>query len=324
MPISGPSTYPATVREFIEHWGEVEEVVGAGNLMLPEGTTLPQLENWRDLLDDLRDEVTDAGVDRTVAREDLNSSILSLRARLIEFNARVRSDFAGKAFARSLNEAFAIGDGEAGVRQSLRAMERLWTKINAMASPPVGVTLPMTLLGGYTLAGFEMAREALRSDYGALSAVEVDLRVAREERNDMQDIIYPVLKAYRMKVPASLPAGHALIDSLPALTPSTEGHTPDAVTASGVWNAGTGKADLTWTESTDSMLAEYQVRGVPGEVYDSDDEVVIATVPAGGARAFATDFALGSPGAVATFKVFVVLTMGRERGSDAVVVLRPG
>ena len=41
------------------------------------------------------------------------------------------------------------------------------------------------------------------------------------------------------------------------------------------------------------------------------------------AREFSTDFALATPGVVAGFKVYVVLTTGNERGSDPVYVTRP-
>jgi hypothetical protein len=41
------------------------------------------------------------------------------------------------------------------------------------------------------------------------------------------------------------------------------------------------------------------------------------------AREFSTDFALGTPGVVAGFKVYVVLTTGNEKGSEPVYVTRP-
>ena len=46
-------------------------------------------------------------------------------------------------------------------------------------------------------------------------------------------------------------------------------------------------------------------------------------VPAGGPRELFTPFALGAPGLTAGFKVYVILTTGNERGSDAKFVTRP-
>lgn len=323
MPISGPSSYPTTTQEFFVHWGLVNTALGVGHpMVLQGGATVDTLEEYRDDLDGLRDAVTDAGVDRTLAREELNGMIATLQVRLVAFNAWVRANLAGMAYARSLNDAFAVGEGEAAVHQGVRALTRLWTKVNAIATPPEGVTLPLLLAGGYTVAMLETDRLALVALYQALSDAEVDLRLAREMRNDHQDLIYPVLKAYRAKLPTLLPEGHALVASMPVLTPP-DGHTPDAVTVSGSWNATTHQAELTWGESSDADLREYQVRGVSGDEYIGDDESLLATVPAGGARTLATDFALGTPGLTTSFKVYVVLDTGRERGSAVVVVHRP-
>lgn len=321
--ISGPSSYPPTVREFLEHWGAVNAHLGAGNALVLKGNiAVATLDGWKDDLDELRDEVTDAGVDRTLARQQLNGWIVKLQGKLVEFNERVRADLAGTAYERSLPKAFAIGDAEDSVRQSLRAMSRLWMTINAIVPTPAGVVLPMILRKDYQIGHFDADRDQLRLAYQALSAGDMDLKVRRELRNDLQDVIYAVLKAYRLKIPTALPDGHALMDSLPALTPP-EGHTPDPVVLSGAWNAGSTQADLSWTESTDADLASYQVRGVPGEDYVGDDEVILATIPAGSPRTFSTAFALEAPGAVASFKVFVVLDTGRERGSEPVTVERP-
>jgi len=131
-----------------------------------------------------------------------------------------------------------------------------------------------------------------------------------------------VLKAYRLKVPVTLPPGNALIDSLPVLTPA-EGRTPDAVAVTAEWNAATTLADVTWAASEDVDLKEYEVRASPGAEYDAEDEVVLTKVAAGGVRALSTLFSLGTPGLTAGFKVYVILNTGRERGSAPVYVTRP-
>jgi hypothetical protein len=135
-------------------------------------------------------------------------------------------------------------------------------------------------------------------------------------------IIYDILKLYRAKLPTKFPAGHALLDSLPDLTPAA-GHTPDAVEVTAVWDAAAVKGKITWTESPEATLSHYEVRGVAGDVYVSADETLLASVAPADAREFLTDFALSVPGVVAGFKVYVVLTTGNERGSEAVFVTRP-
>ncbi len=50
--------------------------------------------------------------------------------------------------------------------------------------------------------------------------------------------------------------------------------------------------------------------------------VILATVPRGGPLTLLTAAGLSVPGAVASFKVFVVLESDNEKGSEAVVVTR--
>ena len=81
---------------------------------------------------------------------------------------------------------------------------------------------------------------------------------------------------------------------------------------------------MTWSESSEAALARYEVRGSAGDDYETDDEIVLATVLPTGSREVLTDFALNTPGLTAGFKVYVVLETGNERGSEAVFVTRPG
>lgn len=324
MPISGPASYIPTINEFLSHWALANTQPGApgGGVVLAGGTTQAYLLSQLGGLSAARDAVTDMGVDRAVAREQLRTLVEKLQGRLVEFNGRVRADLAGTAISRSLPAAFSLTDAEGRVRDALRQISRLWTKVNAINPPPPGVPLPLVLMAGYDVGSFDTDRTALRDAYGTLSGADVNLRVAREERNDLQDRIYDVLKNYRAKLPTVFPAGAAILDSLPLLTPAG-GHTPDAVTATATWDAPSTKAKITWTESADAEIGRYEVRGCPGDTYVAADETVLATVMPGDPLEFLTDFALSVPGLTAGFKVYVVLTTSNERGSDAVYVTRP-
>ena len=61
--------------------------------------------------------------------------------------------------------------------------------------------LPLVLMGSYGIAALEEARGNVREAYRALTAAKVDLRLAREERNDLQAVIHEILKAYRLRLP---------------------------------------------------------------------------------------------------------------------------
>ena len=323
MPISGPSSYLPTIDQFVAHWTLANAALGAGNaLVLADGVVVFDLMNHRETLRVRRDAVTDTGLDRALARESLTTLVTTLQARLVEFNDRVRSDLPQSVFARVLPMAFQVGEAENVVREALRQMRGLWTKINAIAPAPAGLVLPFTLREGYGSATLETEMEALRLSYRALTEADQALRLAREVRNDEQDLIYTMLKNYRLKLPTAVAPGHALMDSLPALTPAG-GHTPDAVAAQVAWNAATTEARVTYGASSDADLDHYEVRAVPGDTYNADDETVLATVEPGAAREFLTNFALSLPGLTVGFKVYVVLTMGNERGSTPVYLTRP-
>jgi len=60
-----------------------------------------------------------------------------------------------------------------------------------------------------------------------------------------------------------------------------------------------------------------------GGSYDSDAETLQATVAPDAPRKFLTGKGLAQPGDVASFKVFVVLETGDERGSEVLTVQRP-
>ncbi|MFY9234216.1 MAG: hypothetical protein WAO58_07125 [Fimbriimonadaceae bacterium] len=86
---------------------------------------------------------------------------------------------------------------------------------------------------------------------------------------------------------------------------------------------GTDEADLVWTQSTDPDLTEYSIRGCAGSPYRSSEEATLGSVAAGDPREFSTTFALVASGSVASIKVYVLVTQGNEKGSNAVKITRP-
>ena len=94
--------------------------------------------------------------------------------------------------------------------------------------------------------------------------------------------------------------------------------------ANGAWNAATVEADLNWTAITGTELGHYEIRGVAGPDYDREDESSITSIPAAGPLLYATNYALGTPASAASYKVYVILPTGNERGSNPVTITRPG
>jgi hypothetical protein len=321
MPIEGPASFLPTTDEFSAHWGLVNTALAPAALVLPAGTTRANLETHRTSLATLHAAVQTGINDVEMARADLDDRKAALHTRLTQFNEKARSYLSTTTLARALPKVPTLSEGQGAWLPVFDDMENLWTRANALA-PVGGFTPPLLLLGGYTLANFSADLVLLRAAYKTVTAKEVDLRVKRGERQDLEDVIYPILKSYREAMPTFFAATHALVVSLPRLTPES-GSTPDAVSVTGVWDAGTSQGKLTWTENAAADVDHYEVRWSPGSSYSADDESVLGSVDKEAAREFLTTQGLGAPGAVSVFRVYVVTATGNEKGSNTAQITRP-
>ncbi len=195
----------------------------------------------------------------------------------------------------------------------------LWNRINTDAPPPAGFTPPL-ILSGYTRANFVTDQTALNAAFVALITLNTNNELTRKQR----DLLFAPIKArllqYRTTVTGRFPAGHPLIASLPAISPR-RGHTPDAVSVSGMWDNALLKARITYAASADPGLAHYSIRACFGSKYSTDEEVAIGTNPPGTLE-FLTNEGLVASGSTIFVKVYVVLTTGNEKGSRAVKIVR--
>ncbi len=329
MPISGAGSYIPTLNDFLPHWELVNTALGAGGPLVlrnPNGSS-PATIN-RAALVTMRDDLQAKHTDITgqinnveIAAATLKGMKEALHLRGGQFNDAVRSDLAGTAFAEALPILPSPGDGQDVFVEPMDDIATLWPKVNAAAGIP-GFTPPLLLLGAYPVADFATALAALKAQYELLRKEDFLVSFKIKERNKQQDLIYPILKAYRQSVPTKFAANDPLVLSLPRLTPEP-GSTPDAVTANGLWNAATSEGKLTWDASTATDLAEYEVRWSPGTTYDSALEVVLGNVASTATREFLTTQGLLASGDVSVFKVYVKTTTGNERGSNTVKITRP-
>ena len=318
MAITGPASYLATTDEFLSHWLSADTTLGVGNeLTLPGGVTRAGLQTQRDALGVQVLEVQSKLTALEVDRGDLEIRKGGLLLRINQFNEKVRALHENSKWARALPLVPGIGEGQSNFVTPLDAANSVWQLINADAT-----VSDVTLLGGYTQATFTTDIAALKTAFTAYNAAAAVLSVTREERNDIQDVIYDILRKYRQTLPTAFAKNHALVDSLPRLTPEA-GSTPDGVTATAAWDATLQAAKLTWTASADANLSEYQIRFCAGPNYSTDNETVVGSIDPAAAREFATTTGLSDPGNVATFKVYVITTTGNEKGSNTVLVTRP-
>jgi hypothetical protein len=184
------------------------------------------------------------------------------------------------------------------------------------------LTTPLLLNGSYTLANFNAHLAELRTLYASWSNAGQAKRMAIQNRKAQEERIYAILKKYREIVGLRFAKDSPVYLSLPRLTP-LPGHTPAAVTLSGIWNAEETMAALGWTASTEPTLKHYQIRFCTGAVYENEEEEILVTIPKAGPLTHLTDAGLSVPGATASYKVYVVLESDNEKGSDAVAITRP-
>lgn len=323
MPITTAASYLPATEAFLTHWADVNSALGSsGPLAIPGATVgetaavpVATLEALYDALVEQHSTVQGAVTAVSLERGEVETQKTAAIDKLGQFNDKVRGNHAGSKWERALPLVPSQGDARQKIVDPLDAASGLWERLNATGST-------LTLRDGFALASFDTMIAALRTAYRTLAAAEQGLKLEREERNDLQEKIYPVLKQYRVLMPTFFAESHALVASLPRLTPEG-GHTPAAVTAQGTWDAASGQGKITWSASSDSDLAGYSVRWSPGGEYSTEDESVVATVGPGAPREFFTLQGLGTPGATSLFRVYVVLNSDNERGSETVSVLRP-
>ncbi len=131
-----------------------------------------------------------------------------------------------------------------------------------------------------------------------------------------------------------LTAGNTLRVKVSAVSGSLEGPTSDVaeitvggapaggVTLSGQWDAMAQQAELQWTASNDPNLQNYQPRYTPGPTFDEGSYFDMNAQAPGTTQMTTTDGLL-SPGDVATYRVYVVLTTSEEIASNDVTIQRP-
>ncbi len=131
-----------------------------------------------------------------------------------------------------------------------------------------------------------------------------------------------------------LTGGNVLRVKVSAVSGSLEGPTSDVaeitvggapaggVTLSGQWDPMTSLLELQWTASSDPNLQNYQPRYTPGATYDETSDFDLNAQAPGTTQMTTTD-GLPSPGSVATYRVYVVLTTGEEIASNDLTIQRP-
>ena len=314
MPISGPASFLPTTDEFIAHWASANSALGVPIVL--KGVAIANLTALRSTLQDQRALVEVARNGCEGARASIEAAKAGMLLWLNRFNAKLESATDDVKWLAMRPNAFQQNDGMAKVTSPLDDASDVWSRYDAESGTP------LTLIGGTTATDFYTGVADLKDFYIAYKSQNHGLELARANRNATQETIRAILVNYRQRIPAEFAEGSPILATLPRYSP-LPGHTPEPVVASGLYDPGTETANLSWTQSTDSALTQYEVRGVAGPDYDADDESVVANIAPGAARVWAGNFALGAPGTSASFRIYVMTDTGNERASNTVTLSRP-
>ena len=323
MPISDIGSYVTVGEEFKSHWTDVnaDRVAGGGTvLLLADGYSLVTL-------------TADVGSVATAitGQEDLDNAISlattnrdnrkqTLRDRLIEFREAVQYRLKGSGYVRALPDTPALDASEQKILKALDDMASLWLRINADATVP-NFTPPLLLRGTFAVATFQSELALLRVNYKAVTDAENDARIGRGQRDVRLDPLRDRFVQYRQAIGVEYGSLHPFSTTLPDLSPPP-GSTPAAVPLSGGWNAATGQAEFHWLGSTESTLAEFELRVSDGATYDAATATVVGNAPPG-TLSLNTTAGLAAAGDVASFKLFVILSTGNAAGSNTITITRP-
>ena len=327
MPITGPASYVPTTDEFLAHWSLANAVVPASPVVVAPSqgggvaVTRIALANLGGELALARTAVQVGLNGTSVARETVLIAKRELLEHYDSFAAKLRAYYINTPFLPSLPTKPTEGELSARFVDAMDDMASLWTRLNA-AGPPPGVTLPLVLAGGYSLGDMQDAMETLRAQLAGLAQAEQDTNLARAKRNLVQGKIYPILRDYRLAVPAMLGKNSPLTATLPRLSP-LPGNTPTAVSSSGTFLTPSNQAKVLHSLSPDTDIVRYELRQCPPPDYEGDDETIVASHAANAPAEFLTNFGLLAPGDRSLFKVYAINADDREKGSNVVDITWP-
>lgn len=341
MAITGPSSFPQTTQDFIDHWEQANiERGAAGPIELP-GAPLgwPAVVNMSTLvglLDALDTKITEVA-SRINGVETARGALVAEQQKMLgwlgQFNGKVRAMLGGTKWVDALALAPSIGDAQSRFIDPLEDMEDLWERINTEQALGVGVVLKLivdlsaTPQVEMTQAQFAAKIAPFREVWRAVGKAELMLKLARGKRNEVQERIYPILRQYRVVVPTYFPAGSAIVLSLPRLTPEP-GTTPEPAVVTWAWNGTTHKAEVSAAIPVQSGLKKARLFYSPGVVWDEEGASQVMWLSLEGVDlnnpvVFETDFALSVPGSHALFRVVVENETNNEASSNVVDVVRP-
>lgn len=320
MPLSSVASYLSTIDEFVTHWNQVNTTLGPGGpLVLTGSFAVANLSTMKTNLQTAITAVEGPRNDRQNAGTDRDLKKGPLLERLRQFRGVVIGQLAGSTYAESAPTIPQFTTGEGVFMRAMDDMQSLWVKINAAAPP--GFPVPLVLSGGYTAANHLTDVTALRATYATYNSAAQTVGLRLGDRDVLLPPIRQRLVQYRTVIQGIFPKGHALILSLPRVTP-LPGSTPKPAVLSFDWNETTDMADFSWTLSPSPGITQQELRACDPPTYRTSEEDVVESLEPT-VTSTSSNFGLGISGATKLFRLYSMTGDGNEKGSNTVKVIRP-
>ncbi len=339
MPISGSASYGTTGQEFFDHWQAADAALGAaGPLVLP-GRPLGWptdvnssvlgglLADWDNKVSAIQSAVN--GLE--LGRGELVIQQGEMLDLLGQFTDKVRGLLSGTKWINAVPLQPSIGDAQSRFCAPLDDAEDLWERINTEQALGVGKVLELqdrtvNPVVAMPLATFATRLATMKARWRGNSRLELDLKLARGERDAIQVRMYPIMLNYRLVLPANFGPGTPIGDSLPRLTPE-KGSTPDAAVVAGSYDAVKAKGVVSAAIPAQTGLKKARLLYSPGAQWDGEAASTVQTVSLVNVNlanpvVFETDFALSAPGSHALFRVEIENDTGNVAQSNIVDVVR--
>lgn len=198
------------------HWEHVENDILGHPFPLSDGTSR---ETFLDYLEQYQTAYQSARTAR-------NSLVMALFLRdkrkeslawvIPNFRAALRYQLSGTSFAGSIPLQPRKVDTETVFLRAYDKLAHLWEQVNA--EPAQGqFTPPLTLAGGMTLQGLRDEIAALREEYLAVKQAELDLKLARAQRDDAYRALRTRMRLLREALAAHLGPDHYMVAATPRI-----------------------------------------------------------------------------------------------------------
>lgn len=317
-----PRNYLAKADEFLAHWPLANTAFGSA-IVLTGNYAVAQLTSDRAALLTQMNAVVTAENANQSASEARDIARAAIKERIRQFNNSIRAFWPDSVYVNQLPKMPTVRSSLGVWQKALQDVADIWAQINAITPVPAGAPIPLLLVGGYTRATFVTDQTAAMTAFTTVTSAALAAENARNLRDQIWNPMYQRLKQYRLAIQGRFAVETSIYSSLPSLAPPA-GATPDAVNVSASWDLTISKAVITFSESSDPNLDQYELRACFGSRYVAAEEQVLASLMAGDSPLrFETDDGLVASGSKVFYKVYVMLTTGNEKGSRSVSVTRP-